>query len=86
MFENLKNKLKIWFAIHKAKQEEKKHLVSEQDLEEEDKEFVKEDKQLTQILEYSNNYYKNRDKETVKTREKQIKSLPGKKRSVMKKK
>ncbi len=58
MFEKLKNKLKIWFALDKAKQEEKKHLVTEQDLEEEDKEFVKEDKELTKILEYSNNYYK----------------------------
>ncbi|MBI3033342.1 hypothetical protein HYY69_07745 [Candidatus Woesearchaeota archaeon] len=68
MFEKLKEKWKIWFALRKAKQEEHKHIVTEQELEDEEKEFETEDKQLTKILEYSNDYYKNLNEKKSKKR------------------
>ncbi len=46
------DKLKIWYSLQKAKQEEKKHLVTKEELLNSEKVFVKEEKQLNSILKH----------------------------------
>ena len=43
-------KIKQWFAIRRAKKEEKKHLTTQKELEEEHKEFIGTEKKAHDIL------------------------------------